>query len=254
MEEKEQSTQMKNAKLRGEVINPADFKSGSATWRIFRILSEFVEGYEFLSNVNADVTVFGSARIKPGTRYYEEARLLGSMLATNGFSVVTGGGPGIMEAVNRGAYECGGESIGLNIQLPFEQRINEYVRHGMGFHYFFTRKVMLTSPSQAFVAFPGGFGTIDEIFEVLTLIQTKKMHAVPIVLVGKEFWQKMDDFIMTEMMEEHETISPEDRDIYHIVDSAKEAMDIIQEHVTADTGHEKQRYDIMATCKVPQKK
>lgn len=250
MSDNEQNTQINEAKLRGEVINPADFKSSQATWRIFRILSEFVEGYEFLSKLNADVTVFGSARIKEGTKYYEQAVLMGGLLAKHNFSVVTGGGPGIMEAINKGAYECGGESIGLNIQLPFEQRINEYVRHGLGFHFFFTRKVMLTSPSQAFIAFPGGFGTLDEIFEVLTLIQTRKMQPVPVVLVGKEFWQKMDTFIQEEMLEEHATISPEDKELYHIVDTAEEAMEIIKEHVTADGGNDHQ-YDIMNTCRVP---
>lgn len=241
---------MNKAKLRGEVINPADFKSSAATWRIFRILAEFVDGYEFLSHLNADVTVFGSARTKPGSHYYEEAVMMGSLLAKNNFSVVTGGGPGIMEAVNKGAFECGGESIGLNIQLPFEQRINKYVRHGIGFHFFFTRKVMLTSPSQAFVAFPGGFGTIDEVFEVLTLIQTGKMQPVPVILVGRDFWGKLNDFVESEMRDTQKTISPEDTDLYHVVDSAEEAMEIIAQEVTADSkkGHS---YDIMKTCRVP---
>jgi hypothetical protein len=252
MTDKEQGTQMNQAKLRGEVINPADFKSNAATWRIFRILAEFVDGYEFLSKLNADVTVFGSARTKPGTPYYEEAVKMGSLLAANDFSVVTGGGPGIMEAVNKGAFECGGESIGLNIQLPFEQRINKYVRHGLGFHFFFTRKVMLTSPSQAFIGFPGGFGTIDEVFEVLTLIQTGKMQNVPVILVGKEFWGKMDEFICEQMLEKAETISAEDKDLYHIVDTAEEAMEIISEHVVADKANT-HKYDIMKACRVPQK-
>lgn len=253
MNNSEHDKQIKKAKLRGEVINPADFKSSAATWRIFRILAEFVDGYEFLSNLKADVTVFGSARTKPGSKYYEEAEKMGSFLATNNFSVVTGGGPGIMEAVNKGAFECGGESIGLNIQLPFEQRINKYVRHGIGFHFFFTRKVMLTSPSQAFIAFPGGFGTIDEIFEVLTLIQTGKMQPVPVVLVGREFWGKMDAFICEEMLEKEGTISSEDKDLYHIVDSAEEALEIILANVTADTGGTVHKYDIMKACRVPQK-
>lgn len=226
--------QARIATLRGEVIHPSEFKSGEATWRIFRIMAEFVDGYEFLAGVSADVTIFGSARIKPGTRYYKEAQKLGGLLAQNGFSVITGGGPGIMEAANKGAYEGGGESIGLNIQLPSEQRANKYIRHGLGFNFFFTRKVMLTAPSQAFVAFPGGFGTIDEIFEILTLIQTKKMQPVPVVLIGQEYWAKLADFIKKEMYNEHQTIDEADLNIYTIVDSAKEAMAIIADKVPHD--------------------
>jgi uncharacterized protein (TIGR00730 family) len=241
--------QLRMANMRGEVIHPSDFRSTAATWRIFRIQAEFVEGYEFLSHLEADVTVFGSARIKPGSTYYKIAEELGSRLAAGGFSVITGGGPGIMEAANKGAFECGGESIGLNIELPFEQRINKYVRHGIGFHFFFTRKVMLTSPSQAFVAFPGGFGTIDEVFEVLTLMQTKKMQHVPMVLVGKQFWGKLAEFLQTEMVDNNQTISPEDMNLFHIVDTAQEALDIIRASVKTDGGP-RQPYSIMASCKI----
>lgn len=229
-----QNGQLAQAHIRGEVINPAEFQGAQATWRIFRIMSEFVEGYDFLSKVSADVTIFGSARLKPSTKSYKEARKLAKMLAKKGFSVITGGGPGIMEAANRGAHEAGGESIGLNIQLPFEQRINKYVRHGLGFHFFFTRKVMLTSPSQAFVGFPGGFGTMDEIFEVLTLIQTHKMQAVPVILVGADFWGPVHEFMKQQMLKEFKTISSEDLDIFHIVDTAEQAMKIINENVVAD--------------------
>lgn len=222
------------ALMRGEVIHPKEFRSGVATWRIFRIMSEFVDGYDFLSKLTADITVFGSARLGPSTKYYKIAEELTYKLAKAGFSVVTGGGPGIMEAANKGAYKGGGESIGLNIQLPFEQRINKYVRHGMGFHFFFTRKVMLTSPSQAFVAFPGGFGTIDEIMEVLTLMQTHKMQPVPIILVGKQFWGKLNNFFVEEMLQEHNAIHPDDLGLFTIVDSADEAMAILREKVRAD--------------------
>lgn len=223
--------------MRGEVIHPKDFRSGDATWRIFRIMSEFVDGYDFLSKLTADVTVFGSARIPEGTKYYQIAEELTYKMAKAGFSVVTGGGPGIMEAANKGAYTGGGESIGLNIQLPFEQRINPYVRHGMGFHYFFTRKVMLTSPSHAFVAFPGGFGTIDEVMEVLTLMQTHKMNSVPMILVGKKFWGTLKDFFTEQMLKEHNAINASDLDLFTIVDSADEAMKILMSKKVKKSKH-----------------
>jgi uncharacterized protein (TIGR00730 family) len=233
--------QQRKAELRGEVINPAEFRSGQATWRIFRIMAEFVEGYDFLSKINADVTIFGSARTLPGTKYYQLADELAGQLAKGGFSIITGGGPGIMEAANKGAYDAGGESIGLNIQLPFEQRINDYVRHGMGFHFFFTRKVMLTSPSQAFVAFPGGFGTMDEIFEVMTLIQTGKMQPVPVILIGKEYWNGLHRFLKEQMLDSHEAINADDLDIFSIVDTVDEAMRIIRKGVKVRDGRRRKK-------------
>ena len=236
-----QNVQNAEALLRGEVIHPADFRSGSATWRIFRIMAEFVDGYDFLADLKADITVFGSARTKPGSKYYELATDLTRHMAKAGYSVITGGGPGIMEAANKGATLGGGESIGLNIQLPFEQRINKYVKHGMGFHYFFTRKVMLTSPSQAFVAFPGGFGTVDEVMEVLTLMQTHKMQPVPVILVGAKFWGSLRNFIQEQMLEEHNAIRDTDMNLFTIVDSTKEAMAILKKHVVVDTLPKKKR-------------
>ncbi len=230
--QKKKNGHLRAAKIRGEVIDPSAFKGRDATWRIFRIMAEFVDGYEFLSKLSADVTIFGSARTKPGAKYYKQAVALSGLLAKEGLSVITGGGPGIMEAANKGAHQAGGESIGLNIQLPFEQRINKYVRHGLGFHFFFTRKVMLTSPSQAFIAFPGGFGTMDEVFEVMTLVQTHKMQPVPIVLYGADFWTPMvENFIRPMMVEKYKTISPEDIDIFHIVDTPKEAVEIIRSSI-----------------------
>lgn len=223
----------RQALVRGEVIHPAEFRSAESTWRIFRIMSEFVQGYEFLSEVYADITIFGSARIKPENKFYKMATDLTQQLARAGFSIITGGGPGIMEAANKGAFEADGESIGLNIQLPHEQRVNKYVRHSMGFHYFFTRKVMLTSPSQAFIAFPGGFGTLDEVFEVLTLMQTGKINRVPLILMGKTFWTKLKDFMIEEMLR-YSTIHPNDLQLFQIVDSTDEAMAIIRKNVTAD--------------------
>lgn len=197
------------------------------TWRIFRIMAEFVEGFQFLSESNREVTFFGSARTKPDNKWYQEAVKLGGLLAKEGFTVITGGGPGIMEAGNKGAKEAGGESIGLNIQLPMEQRINEYVTRGRGFHYFFTRKVMLAASAQAYVYFPGGFGTLDEFFEIVTLIQTKKMQPIPIVCIGKEFWDGLFAWVRETQLEKFEAISAEDFDLFHVVDTAEEAQAII---------------------------
>lgn len=222
--------QEKLAIQRGEVIQPDKVQEdpGVTTWRIFRILSEFVDGYEFLSGLKNNVTIFGSARTRPGEKDYEKAYKLGKLLAKEGYGIVTGGGPGIMEAGNKGAYEAGGESLGLNIELPFEQRINPYVRHSIGFHFFFTRKVMLTSPAKAFFAFPGGFGSIDEVFEIMTLIQTKKIDPVPVILVGKKYWDSLNKFVKEQMLKDKKTISPEDVNIYKIVDTPEEAMKVLK--------------------------
>lgn len=205
----------------------ADFRD-SAQWRIFRIMAEFVDGFQFLADLKKEVSIFGSTRLPEGTHWYEEARELGRMLGTAGFTIVTGGGPGIMEAANRGAMDTGAESIGLNIQLPREQRMNAYVQRGIGFHYFFTRKVMLSASAQAYVFFPGGFGTIDELTELVELIQTKKMQHVPIVLVGKEFWGGYLDWVRNAMLGEHAHIDAEDLRIMQLVDSAKEAFAIVK--------------------------
>ncbi len=165
------------------------------SWRIFRIMAEFVEGFEFLSDIKNNVTILGSARIKATSEYYKIAKNLGALLGKNGFSVLTGGGPGIMEAANKGTFEAGGQSYGVNIELPFEQFLNPYVNHSSSFNYFFTRKVMLTSPAGAFIVFPGGFGTMDELFEIVDLMDQGVMQQVPIVLVGKKFWAPMLKFL-----------------------------------------------------------
>ncbi|MDA0207835.1 MAG: TIGR00730 family Rossman fold protein [bacterium] len=198
------------------------------TWRIFRIMSEFVEGFQFLSTLSKEVTIFGSARLAPTSHWYQEAVKLGNLLAEHDFTVVTGGGPGIMEAGNKGAHDAGGASIGLNIQLPMEQRINPYVNGSHAFHYFFTRKVILAASAQAYVYFPGGFGTMDELFEILTLIQTKKSEPVPVILVGTAFWRPLDAFIRSTLYEEFDTISKEDIGLYTIVDTAEEAFEHIR--------------------------
>ncbi|HYE60336.1 MAG TPA: TIGR00730 family Rossman fold protein [Candidatus Kapabacteria bacterium] len=197
------------------------------TWRIFRIMSEFVEGYQFLRSLKKEVTILGSARFPEEHTYYTISRNLGALLAKNGYTTLTGGGPGIMEAGNRGAMDAGGESVGLNIQLPFEQRINPYVKRSIGFYYFFTRKVMLTSPADAFVFFPGGFGTLDEFFEVVDNMDLGKMCPLPIVLVGREYWQPILDFLNISVG----GVAPAHRrEMAHwrLVDTAEEAMQIIQ--------------------------
>ncbi|MBI1833852.1 MAG: TIGR00730 family Rossman fold protein [Candidatus Andersenbacteria bacterium] len=207
---------------------PFDFEE-DANWRVFRIMAEFVDGFEFLYPLRREVTFFGSARFPEHHKWYKEARILGRMLAEHGFTVITGGGPGIMEAGNRGAYEGGGHSIGLDIELPNEQRRNAYVKKGIGFHYFFIRKVMLSASAQVYVFFPGGYGTLDEFFEMITLIQTKKMEPVPVVCVGKEYWGKLDAWVKEDLVEAYETINPEDVSLYKIVDTAEEAFAIIKD-------------------------
>jgi hypothetical protein len=198
-------------------------------WRIFRIMAEFVEGFEFLTRLKNEVTIFGSARAMPENKYYKLARALGHRLGKEGYAVITGGGPGIMEAGNRGAFEADGESVGLDIQLPTEQRRNKYVKQSKGFHYFFTRKVMLSASAQAYIFFPGGFGTLDELFEMVTLIQTGKMSdQVPVILFGKDYWEGILAWVKKKMMDENHFIEPFELDILRVVDTVDEAFDIIR--------------------------
>mgnify|MGYP001562816647 CR=1 FL=1 len=214
------------AEERDLIPEPTDFRD-TAGWRIFRIMAEFVDGFQFLKDLKKEVTFFGSARLPQDHPYAVEARKLAEMLGKHTFTIITGGGPGIMEAANRGAVDGGGVSIGLNIELPHEQRQNSYVQRGMGFHYFFTRKVMLSASAQAYIFFPGGFGTIDEMTELVELIQTKKMIPVPIILVGKTFWNGYLDWVKTAMLEQ-KLINPEDLDIMRVVDTAEEAFAIVK--------------------------
>ncbi len=201
-------------------------------WRILRIMSEFIEGFEFLSKLKKEVTFFGSARAKPNTFAYKQARKLGKMLGKKGYTVITGGGPGVMEAGNRGVVEGGGTSIGLDIELPSAQRRNKYVKKAVGFHYFFTRKVMLSASAQAYVFFPGGFGTLDEMFEMLTLIQTEKItDDVPLILVGKDYWSPLLRWIKKGVYEERGYVGKDEIEIMQLVDSAEEAYAIIQKTV-----------------------
>lgn len=203
-----------------------DFR-GEFSWRIFRIMAEFIEGFQFLADLKKEVTIFGSARFKENDQYYKEARKLGRLLGEAGYTIITGGGPGIMEAGNRGASEVNAPSIGLNIQLPREQRTNKYVKKGIGFYYFFTRKVMLSASAQAYVFFPGGFGTVDEFMELTVLIQTQKMEPIPIVLVGLDFWSGLLKWIEKKMLKKYNVIIRDDLKIYTLVDSAEEAYTII---------------------------
>jgi len=196
--------------------------TSSDPWRVLRIMGEFVEGFDTLAGVSSGVTFFGSARTKPDDPYYRAATETARLLAAAGFSIITGGGPGIMEAANRGAALAGGPSIGLNIELPFEQGTNEYVDTAMHFHYFFVRKTMFVKYSMGFVVFPGGFGTLDETFEALTLIQTGTIKHFPLVLFGSGYWRGLTEWLRQTVAAERK-IAPEDLDIFHVTDDPRDA-------------------------------
>jgi hypothetical protein len=200
------------------------------SWQIFRIMSEFVEGFEKMSEIGPCVTVFGSARTKPDDPNYELAAKIAFKLVKRGFGIISGGGPGIMEAANKGASKAKGKSVGLNIELPFEQGSNPYIDHDklITFKYFFVRKTMFTKYSQGFVVLPGGFGTCDELFEALTLIQTGKIAHFPIALVGKEYWKDLDAWFKTTMLK-NGTIGEDDINLYEIVDTADDAVAVISD-------------------------
>lgn len=199
------------------------------SWAIFKIMSEFVEGYEKLSRVGPCVSIFGSARMKPENKYYKMAEEIGYLLAKNGYGIITGGGPGIMEAGNKGAHRANGVSVGLNIDLPFEQHDNPYIDSdkSLDFDYFFVRKVMFVKYSQGFVVMPGGFGTLDELFEAITLIQTKKIGKFPIILMGSEFWNPMFDWIKSTLLEKFYTISEKDLDLVQVYDEPQDVIDYL---------------------------
>lgn len=203
----------------------------SNSWTVFKVIAEFVDGYERLNKIDPCISIFGSARTKPDTPHYDLARKVAGMLVQEGYGIITGGGPGIMEAANRGAKENGGTSVGLNIDLPFEQGFNPYidVDKVFNFNYFFIRKVMFVKYAQAFVVLPGGFGTMDELFEVLTLVQTKKIEKIPVILMGTDFWAGMLKWVKTSLLEDYATISPNDLDLLPCTDSPEEVVRIINE-------------------------
>jgi uncharacterized protein (TIGR00730 family) len=199
------------------------------SWRVFKIISELVEGYEKLARIGPCVSVFGSARTHFNNKYYKLAEEIAFKLTQNGYGIITGGGPGIMEAANKGAERGNGKSVGINIDLPFEQKPNPYIDSDklITFDHFFVRKVMFMKYAQGFIVLPGGFGTFDELFEAITLIQTRKIGRFPIILVGKNYWSGLLSWIKEKMLEEEHNISPEDLDIFTLVDTADEAVDHI---------------------------
>jgi len=202
---------------------------GKETWRIFRILSEFIEGFDELSDIGPAVSIFGSARTKPDDKFYLKTEEIAGRLSEEGYTIITGGGPGIMEAANKGAYEKDGLSVGLNINLPMEQTPNKYQTHSLNFRYFFARKVMFVKYAMGYICLPGGFGTLDEFFEALTLIQTHKIFPLPIILFCSEYWNPLLDFMRNTMFK-YKTITAEDLAIIKVTDNSDEVIDIINKH------------------------
>jgi hypothetical protein len=202
-----------------------------SSWTMFKIMSEFVEGFDRLEAIGPCISIYGSARTAEDSKYYELGVTVAEKFVEEGYGIITGGGPGVMEAANRGAHNKGGKSVGLNIDLPFEQSSNIYIDHDKNimFNYFFARKVMFVKYAQAFVLLPGGFGTLDELFESLTLIQTKKIDRVPVILMGTEYWGGLMDWIKNTMLDKFHNISPKDLDLIHVTDDPDEAVKIIND-------------------------
>lgn len=200
-------------------------------WRVFRIMAEFVDGFEMMARVPPGISVFGSSRAGPDHPYYQKAYETGQLIVQAGFAVITGAGPGIMEAANRGAKEAGGESVGLNILLPFEQVANPYLTKVINFRYFFVRKVMFSKYATGLIFFPGGFGTLDEFFDTITLIQTEKIHRLPVALIGTDFWKGQLGWIRETVLERFAHISPEDLDLWHLTNDPAEAVRYICENL-----------------------
>lgn len=207
-----------------------DALTAQESWRIFRIMAEFVDAIETLSGINHAISIFGSARVKPGEPYYEKTVVLARRLAQEGFSVITGGGPGIMEAANKGAAEGGGKSVGMNIRLPFEQKPNPYTNVHIDYKYFFIRKVMFVKYAMAYIILPGGFGTLDELFEALTLIQTKRIKSFPVILMGSEYWKGLIDWMKDTMMRDL-MIEKDDLDYFQVIDDPEEVVRHIKKFI-----------------------
>jgi len=209
------------------VINDINIQD---SWRMFRIMAEFVDGFEALAKYHPAVSIFGSTRVRPGDAVYQKAEHIGKLLAENGFAVITGGGPGVMEAANKGAFSAGGKSIGLNIELPLEQKPNPYTNITLNFRYFFVRKVMFVKYAVAYIILPGGFGTLDELLESITLIQTKKIRPFPVILVGSDYWRGFLDW-MKEVVLKDEKISLADLEILQLIDEPGEIIKTIKKTV-----------------------
>ncbi|PKN39160.1 MAG: TIGR00730 family Rossman fold protein [Deltaproteobacteria bacterium HGW-Deltaproteobacteria-2] len=207
-----------------------DSMSINESWRVFRIMAEIVDGIETLSNVHNAVTIFGSARVKPDDICYQNTEKLARLLVQEKFSIITGGGPGVMEAANKGAAEAGGKSVGLNIKLPYEQKPNPYANIHLDYKYFFVRKVMFVKYAVAYVIMPGGFGTMDELFEALTLIQTRKIKAFPLILMGGEYWQGLIDWLKNTMIKNGKILAA-DLDLIQVVDEPEEVVKLIKKYV-----------------------
>lgn len=231
MEDKEISKEQEAKIIRAFKERDWNEIKSTDSWVIFKVMGEFVQGFEKMARIGPCVSIFGSARTKPDHKYYKAAEEIAAKLVRHGYGVITGGGPGIMEAGNKGANSQGGKSVGLNIDLPFEQNNNMYIDidKSIDFDYFFVRKVMFVRYSQGFVVLPGGFGTMDELFEALTLIQTNKIGRFPIVLVGKEYWSGLVDWLKEVMLNMESNISDGDLELFHMVDTATEAVDLIDE-------------------------
>lgn len=231
MTEKEVSKEQEEKILRAFKDKDWNEIKSSDSWSIFKIMSEFVEGFDKLAKIGPCVTIFGSARTKTDNQYYQMAEQIAAKLVRHGYGVITGGGPGIMEAGNKGAHSEGGKSVGLNIELPFEQFENIYIDRDklLNFDYFFVRKVMFVRYSQGFVVMPGGFGTLDELFEALTLIQTNKIGRFPIVLVGKEYWGGLVSWIKDVLLNKAHNINEVDLELFNLVDTVEEAVHVIDE-------------------------
>ncbi|MDD5044971.1 MAG: TIGR00730 family Rossman fold protein [Candidatus Omnitrophica bacterium] len=213
-------------KLINEMIAESDFAK-EEPWRVFRIMSEFVDGFETLSQIGPAVSIFGSSRLKKGDRFYKLAEKIAYLLSREGYAIITGGGPGIMEAANKGAKKAEGQSIGLNIQIPQEQKPNPYVKTLLDFHYFFCRKVMFVKYAKAFIIMPGGYGTLDELFESLNLIQTRRIESFPVVLVGKDYWKGLKAWLKSKVLKKS-CISPKDLDIFYTTDDPQEVVSIVK--------------------------